>query len=449
MSDDGSRVRLDAFRKLTLERNLFTPPSGFTARLPLEPATLVREAWALFLGANTNPRLALYVHVPFCADRKCSFCMYHSQRWSSALEVDRYLDYLDGVSSFFADTFADRPFQSLYVGGGTPSLLSASQFSRLLDRVLGKFRFAPDAERTVEQSFQSCTEEKLDELRHLGINRVSFGLESVEPEVLAAVHRRSTSDDTVRRLVGHARRAGFTEVNVDLMIGLPQESADGIRRGFVLAAGAGAHSITVYLYRHQTATASALLDEYNREYLPRMLGVAREAAASVGLVDHVGSDDTEYQFFALPGHVDSYPLTGYLTRYDATESNSTLGLGRTAASFICDFFRAECRDPKDAFDSAAPTWAVEMVTSGRRRRLYVLESLNRNRAVSDREFRHLFGAGLLDVFPEEIGDLQSLGVAVFEDGQLRILAVNRLEFAALCKFFWDPEFLRELMKVGG
>lgn len=436
------------YSQLTTEKNLLTPVSGFSAKVPFASARVVRDAWELFSQTNQRPpKLALYLHIPFCGNGKCGFCMYYSRPNPAQVEVDGYLDYLERVSDFFSPTFNDAELEALYVGGGTPSLLTVRQFDRLFKDVIGRFRFKEDSERTVENSFQTTSREKIDYLRQKGINRLSFGLQSVEEDVLRAVGRLRIADGRVRDLVGHARQQGYQELNIDLMIGLPGETEAGIARGMKLAREAGAHCVTVYIFRHIITPADGgdgVLQHYNEERIPRMLAAVRQAATDLGFVDTVQSDHTEYQFFSTPEHLDNYPLTCYRTRPDASYGNSTLGLGSTASSFIEDFFRAECRDKDSSFDPDSHTWVIETIDSCKRQRLYVIDSLYRHGFVSMKQYEHLFGVTFGESFSDEIEAIRLLGRAIIDGDTFQIDAKNRLEFASLSKFFWDQAFLFEI-----
>jgi len=436
---------LTFYEEVTLRRNLFTPPTGFSSRLPFESAELVREAWNLYIQSGATPRIALYVHVPFCAASKCAFCMYYSRPMPSSEDLESYLNYLEHAAGYFAPAIAKTTLESLYVGGGTPSILTLPQLDRLLERVVGQFRFHPEAERTFESSFQTCSHEKLRLIRDKGINRVSFGLESVEGAVLDSVARRRTDETMVRDQVGFARELGFAEVNVDLLIGLPHETADGLSRGFHLAVGAGAHSVTVYVYRHRSPVPADALAKYNSEHVPTLLAAARTAAIALGWIDTVQNDHTEYQFFTTSRHLRDYSLLCYRTRPDPLCGNSTLGLGHTATSFIADFFRAECRDKSAAFDPTVKSWVVETIATEQRRRLFVTDALNRAGFVDERDFSTLFGLDLRQAFPEEIAALETIGKGTLARGRFELIARDRLELATLSKFFWDQQYLRELV----
>jgi len=441
--------QLAAYRRLTLEANLVTPPPGFNRRVPYTSATHLRAAWEDYLASPANAgHNALYVHVPFCVASKCRFCMYWSSLDPSPDAIRRYLRQLEEAAAFYAPLFASRHLEALYIGGGTPSLLVEAELDRLFTKTISQFHFQDCAERTMEQSFRTTSAEKLDLVRRAGITRLSFGLQSVERAVLDAVGRAVAPEALVKDLLAAARVLGFHEINVDLMIGLPGETQEGIIRAIDLIVAAGAHAITVYVHRHLAGTpgglpAANLLERFNLEHIPQMLTAVREAAASAGFVDTVADDNSEFHFFASREHLDAYALTPYRTRFDAHCGNSVLGLGHTAISYVLDLFRAEYRRPSEEFDPHATSYAIDISTPEQRRRLYVAETLSREGAVDDEIFQTLFGVPFGEAFACEVEALESLGGLRLEGTRYSIVARDRLEFAALSKYFWDQDYLRE------
>ncbi|MCC7076158.1 MAG: radical SAM family heme chaperone HemW [Acidimicrobiia bacterium] len=157
--------------------------------------------------------LGVYVHVPFCTHR-CGYCDFAA---FAGLE-DLVADYVDALVAEIGGR-VDTPADTVFVGGGTPSVLSASELGRLIDAIPRR----PDAEVTVEMNPESASGAVLDAARRAGANRVSFGMQSVRPHVLEVLERRHRHG-AVETAVAAARVAGFDEVNVDLIYGTPGES---------------------------------------------------------------------------------------------------------------------------------------------------------------------------------------------------------------------------------
>ncbi|MBR3570141.1 MAG: radical SAM family heme chaperone HemW [Oscillibacter sp.] len=177
-------------------------------------------------------KLGLYIHVPFCKS-KCAYCDFYSLAGAEE-RMDDYADALIAQLEAFAPRAAARVVDTVYVGGGTPSYLGAARLVRILQAVRGLYAVAPDAEITAEANPDSVGG-WFAELRAAGYNRVSLGAQSFDNALLRAVGRVHTAEqaaDAVKVL----RRAGFENVSLDLIYGLPGETAQSWRESVERAA---------------------------------------------------------------------------------------------------------------------------------------------------------------------------------------------------------------------
>jgi oxygen-independent coproporphyrinogen-3 oxidase len=176
-----------------------------------------------------NNELAFYVHIPYCA-RRCGYCDFNTYT-PSELSISSDLsgvsrDYIDlliaEINSARKISKADL-VPTIFFGGGTPTLMEPADLGRVVTAIKNNFDLAPNAEITTEANPDTVTPAKLAELREAGINRISFGMQSAVPHVLAALDR-THNPANVARSVNDARAAGFDEVSVDLIYGTPGES---------------------------------------------------------------------------------------------------------------------------------------------------------------------------------------------------------------------------------
>jgi oxygen-independent coproporphyrinogen-3 oxidase len=170
------------------------------------------------------PPLALYVHLPWCV-RKCPYCDFNSHVHRGALPEDAYVDAL--LADLDADRAAHlrydaRAVQTVFLGGGTPSLFRPESLARLFAGLRARLPFAPDAEITMEANPGTVEHGRFDGYRDAGVNRVSLGAQSFGAAQLAALGRIHAADDTTRA-VGELRGAGLHEFNLDLMYALPAQ----------------------------------------------------------------------------------------------------------------------------------------------------------------------------------------------------------------------------------
>lgn len=163
----------------------------------------------------------LYIHVPFCR-AKCPYCDFYSL--ASGAFVSDWLQAVGLEISAWKDRF--RLFDTLYLGGGTPSLLSEEQLAGLMDRLFRTFHFAPDSEISIETNPLDLTREKASALKRLGFNRINVGVQSLDDRALAFLGRAHRAGDAATAL-SRIRRAGFDNLGIDLIYGLPVQDMGG------------------------------------------------------------------------------------------------------------------------------------------------------------------------------------------------------------------------------
>src|SRR3954453_6107737 len=199
-------------------------------------------------GAATRP-LGIYLHVPFCATR-CGYCDFNTYTAtelgggaSQATYVDTALVELDLARKVLVDD--SRPISTVFIGGGTPTLLPATDLARLLRGVDERFGLATDAEVTTESNPESVDKAALATLRQAGFPRMSFGMQSAREHVLAVLDRQHTPG-RVQQVVRDAKSVGFEHVNVDLIYGTPGETDDDWRASLDAAIESGADHVSAY-----------------------------------------------------------------------------------------------------------------------------------------------------------------------------------------------------------
>lgn len=165
--------------------------------------------------------LALYVHVPWCV-RKCPYCDFNSHEATTIPEAE-YVQALLRDLQQDAALAQGRIIQSIFIGGGTPSLFSADSYAQLLQAIDRIVPIASDAEITLEANPGTFELQKFRGFRAAGINRLSVGVQSFNPQQLSALGRIHNRDEAIRA-IGAAREVGFERLNIDLMHGLPQQS---------------------------------------------------------------------------------------------------------------------------------------------------------------------------------------------------------------------------------
>ncbi len=203
-------------------------------------------------GAGERP-LGFYLHVPYCATR-CGYCDFNTYTASELRGAGGVLASRDNYAGQVVEEIRlarkvlgddPRPVRTVFVGGGTPTLLAAGDLVRMLAAIRDEFGLADDAEVTTEANPESVGPAYLEELRAGGFNRISFGMQSARPHVLKILDRTHTPGRP-EECVAEARAAGFEHVNLDLIYGTPGESDDDWRASLEAAIGAGPDHVSAY-----------------------------------------------------------------------------------------------------------------------------------------------------------------------------------------------------------
>lgn len=210
------------------------------------------SAWAGHLGQGRQPAgspLGVYLHVPFCATRcgYCDFTTYTAEELGREAPISRgtYADAVIAEIEALREALGSRPAATVFLGGGTPTLLDPGRLARILDAAGAAFPRDRDAEVSVEANPDSVDEAALARLREAGFTRVSFGVQSLDATALAVLERTHTPGRALQA-IAEARRAGFEHVSADLIYGTPGETDDALRRSLEGVLDAGIDHLSAY-----------------------------------------------------------------------------------------------------------------------------------------------------------------------------------------------------------
>lgn len=230
-----------------------------------EPAPLDGSLPADALQDLSRTPFGFYLHIPFCATR-CGYCDFNTYTASELTARDgsstvTQMSYIDVLLAeirlarrVLGDTVA--PIQTIFVGGGTPSLLPADHLGSAIAEIRAEFDVAADVEITTEANPESVSPSYLRRLRENGFNRLSLGMQSASPHVLAVLDRTHTPGRAVQA-VAEARAAGFEHINLDLIYGTPGESEDDWQHTLETALAAGPDHVSAYSLIVEEGTALA------------------------------------------------------------------------------------------------------------------------------------------------------------------------------------------------
>ena len=263
------------------------------------------------------PPLALYVHLPWCI-RKCPYCDFNSHERSGALPEQAYVRALLADLAHDLPLVAGRTLISMFIGGGTPSLFSGGAIEALLEGVRAHLEFAPDAEITLEANPGAIDVESFAAYRAAGVNRLSLGVQSFRAAQLQSLGRVHGADEALRALA-LARAAGFSNVNLDLMHGLPGDAPGDAVRELETAIALGPEHISWYQLTLEPGTAFARMPPR----LPAHDQIVDDFEAGIALLARHGYGRYEISAFALTDRESQHNLNYW-------EFGDYLGLGAGA-----------------------------------------------------------------------------------------------------------------------
>jgi len=363
--------------------------------------------------------LELYVHIPFCI-KKCLYCDFLSAPADAPVR-NQYIHRLTDEIRLSAPDFRERRVSSIYIGGGTPTVLEPVQIERLMDALQRYFHVAEDAEISVECNPGTLTGEKAAVLRRCGVNRISLGLQSADEEELRALGRIHTFEDFLQSFAC-AREGGFLNINVDIMSALPGQSVKSWERTLQRTAELRPEHISAYSLILEEGTpffARFREDELARERgdVPKMLPSEEEERRMYDLTGaflrEQGYQRYEISNYALPGYECRHNI-GYWT------GKEYLGLGLGASSLIGDMrfknteiledYMKPCRDVSSG---AAGSFARrEEERRGRKEEMeeFMFLGLRMTRGIARRDFRERFGVTPEDVYGDVLKGLKNEGL---------------------------------------
>ena len=272
---------------------------------------------------------SLYVHIPFCL-HKCPYCDFNSYA-VSAVPEKQYTSALLAELDFRA-TFAEwkeRPLQSIYFGGGTPSLFQPASLRKILVAASFLFPFSPDIEITIEANPGTIDADMLKGYRDCGINRISLGAQSLNPDLLKTLGRIHSAQQ-VEIGVEMARIVGFDNINLDLIYGLPSQSLEQWKGDIEGILRCRPRHISAYGLTIEKGTPFHSRYKRNRLALPSEDLIVEMMQELFAALDSAGFNRYELSNFALPGYEARHNLVYW-------NGGDYLGLGAGAHSYFCDF----------------------------------------------------------------------------------------------------------------
>jgi oxygen-independent coproporphyrinogen-3 oxidase len=268
--------------------------------------------------------LSLYLHIPFCT-AKCGYCDFNSYAGHDHMIPD-YTGTLLREAQLWRKATADRPIDTVFLGGGTPSLMPVDDVRALFNGLRDVFEFTTDAEITLEANPGSIDEAYLRGLLDAGINRLSIGVQSLHDDELRALDRLHSAEDA-RTAYSAARAAGFRNVNLDLIFGLPEQPIERWQATLDEALELRPEHLSLYALTVEEGTPLANAVARGRTPAPDPDAQADQYEWTVERLARAGYEQYEISNWSLPG----FRCRHNITYWDCREY---LGLGAGAHSYL-------------------------------------------------------------------------------------------------------------------
>jgi oxygen-independent coproporphyrinogen-3 oxidase len=403
-------------------------------------------------GANA---LGIYISFPFCRS-KCTYCNFASGVYPAADHVpyvDRLIDDLNGAKAWAAAMGAELPrrVDTVYLGGGTPSLLDSNLMARLFAAVRAEFDLDADAEITMECAPGQLADATLDAIVAAGVNRVSLGVQSfVDSEARASgrLHDRAAVETDLRRL----RAAGIANLNVDLIAGLAGQTLASWEESLAALVDSGVPHASVYMLEvdEDSRLGREVLKRgarYRADLVPSDDTIARMYELAIERLEQAGLSQYEISNFARPGFESRHNLRYWQRR-------PYLGVGLDASSMALhaaafwngargqaeppDVLRSTTTDNLKQYlaDPTVPetTW----LSPARQHEEAWFLGLRMNEGVSVDALRHEFGPKLVEPAMETVAQLVDDGLLVADGARVRLTARGRLLSNEVFQEFLEP-----------
>lgn len=362
--------------------------------------------------------LELYVHIPFCA-RKCAYCDFLSG--PAAANVQRqYVEQLIEEITCQSAHYPGYKVTSVYLGGGTPSLLEGQMIWDIMDRLKACFDLTEDAEVSIEANPGTLTVEKLERYRSAGINRISLGLQSADDKELKNLGRIHTYDEFLKSFE-RVRQTGFDNVNIDLMSALPGQTLESWKKTLKKVSQLKPEHISAYSLMVEEGTPFYERYHSHPELLPGEDEEREMYYATKQFLREQGFFRYEISNYAKPGRECRHNI-GYWT------GTEYLGLGLGASSYIRGFrFKNESDLRVYLKTDMAGERADELLhqeiiglTDAERMEEFMFLGLRMTRGVSKQEFRRRFGRDIRDVYGAVLDKLEKNRLIVTDSLCIRL-----------------------------
>ncbi|MDH3493650.1 MAG: radical SAM family heme chaperone HemW [Acidobacteriota bacterium] len=355
-------------------------------------------------------RAGIYIHIPFCKSR-CSYCDFATDIYRGSKAVDRYVSALAGEIA--SAEHKGRVADTIYFGGGTPSLLTPKQLEKIVESIHEIFDIRDNAEFTLEMNPGTVTRENLDEFRMLGVNRASFGVQTFDDHALKLLARGHDATDA-RDTFSMLRASGYSNISFDLIAGLPNQTLDAWRKNLREAIALEPEHLSLYILEIHEGTPLAEQVSSKRQPAPDEDLAGEMYKLMQKELGAAGYEQYEISNFARPGFESKHN-----NKYWRLEP--VFGFGVSAHSFDGIDRRWSNERDTNRYVGLVETGSSPLVTDEKLddRQLsaeFAFLNLRLREGLKRSVYRSRYGNDVFVEYGEELARLEKLGlVAIFDN----------------------------------
>ena len=363
-------------------------------------------------------KISIYIHIPFCESR-CHYCDFCSSLLNRE-NVEKYFSYLEKEIKLNENFLREKIIDTVFIGGGTPSSVDGKFIARIL-KILSAFEFSENPEITIESNPNSLSMEKAETYFYSGINRISIGAQSFNDKILKKIGRIHKSED-IFRAVENARAAGFTNINLDLMLALPSQKISDIEKSLEEVTKLGIPHISYY---------SLILEEGTRLYenhIKSPLDFPNESLDRkmyhyvVNGLEKIGLHQYEISNFSKIGFECRHNMTYWKLR-------DYISFGLSASSNIKNLRYRNFYEFKNYYDALdkneKPIEFSETLSKNDRMNEFIMMGLRLNSGIDLGEFNKKFEEDFVSLYEREIENNIKLGLIEVKGNKIKLTEKGR------------------------
>lgn len=393
--------------------------------------------------------ICLYAHIPFC-EKRCSFCEYTVVNREESKQTQAYMQRLEQELEFYAELLGGRRIAGFDIGGGTPSFVPAEQIESLLNLTRQRFELAGDMRISIETTPRIAAEDpdKIQAYRQMGVERISMGIQVIQPDLLRILNRDTNGVEHHFRAVEHIRKAGFDNFNVDLMYGFANQTLESWRATVEHALALHPEAITLYRMRYKLTRISDQADQVTLAQVRVLSRWAKQRLKQAGYLSNPGKNtycrvpqDTGTSDYIAKRVVQGMPYLGLgLGAQTFTDTTISYNDGAVAKNLMPYFRSVDAGQLplQDFYQLPLVHMMAKMICVS----FYFGEV---NRAA----FTRKFGVSLEAAYAAEIAFAVENGLMEWTPETLTMTVKGEDHFSGLCALFHAPSIKGYLLEYNG